>query len=49
MIDDVAEQYEHVEFQKAVADSIEGCLGGMEDGFGMMKKKEKFWGRELSM
>lgn len=49
LIDHVAEQYKHVEFQKAIADSIESCFGGMEDGLGKMKKKERFWGRELFM
>lgn len=49
LIDDVAEQYKHVEYQMATADSVEGCFGGMKDGVGKMKKKEKFWGRELFM
>ena len=44
LIDDLVEQYKHVESQNAIANSIEGCSGGMEDVVGKMKKKGMFWG-----
>lgn len=47
LIDDVAEQDRHVELQKAIADSLERCSGGRENGIEKMKKKEEFWGREM--
>lgn len=44
---DLTEQYKHVESLYAIANSIEGRSGGVEDVVGKMKKKEMFWGRDL--
>ena len=43
------QKHKHVESQNDIANSIEGCSGGMEDVLGKMKKEEMFWGRELFM
>ena len=47
LIDDVAEQGEHVEYQKTMADAVEDCSGGMEDGGGKMKKKGNLGGESF--
>lgn len=41
LIDDVAEQYKHVESQNAIANSIEGRSGGMEDGCSWEDEEER--------
>ncbi len=42
------QKYKHVESQNAIANSIEGCSGGMGNVVGL-KKEEMFWGRGLCM